>query len=227
MRRLLLLTLMLMLFGAVAYADPTEWTFLNWNGGDWTNGYPYYIQPTNGPNSLVYAVMCDDYAHGGMPGDQWEANTTILGSRNITLTRFNNLTGPDALFALRLYDEAGWILLQTQVEPFGEWKDMTYAVWHIFDPQAPLIGDAQSWITAAQEQAHVGFPGSDFNKVYILTPVNQHDPDPNSMQEFMYLGPDTSSGQSNNAPGATTPEPGTFLLFGTGVLALLRKRIFS
>lgn len=225
MRRLLLLTLMIVMFGAVAYADPIEWTFLNWNGGDWTNGYPYYIKPTDGPNSLVYAVMCDDYAHGGMPGDQWSANTTVLGSDNLSLTRFNNIGGPNALWPLRMYDEAGWILLQTQVEPFSEWKDMTYAVWHIFDSNAPLIGDASSWISAAQQQAQIGFPGSDFNKVYIVTPVNQHDPDPNSMQEFLYLGPDSSSGQA--AGGASTPEPGTFLLVGTGVLALFRKKIFS
>jgi hypothetical protein len=46
------------------------------------------------------------------------------------------------------------------------------------------------------------------------------------MQEFLYLGPD-SSGQSKNTPGATTPEPGTFLLFGTGIVALLRKKIFN
>jgi hypothetical protein len=225
MRRLLLLTLMVMLFGAVAYADPTEWTFINWNGGDWQNGYPYYIQPTDGPSNSIYAVMCDDYAHGGMPGQEWDANTTVLGTDNISLTRFNNLSGPNALWPLRLYDEAGWILLQTQVEPFSEWKDMNYAVWHIFDANAPLIGDAQSWLTAAQDQAQIGFPGSNFFKVYIVTPVDQHDPDPNSMQEFMYLGPSASSG--GGAASATTPEPGTFLLFGTGVIALLRKKIFS
>jgi hypothetical protein len=216
---------MLMLFGAVAYADPTEWTFVDWNGGNWQNGYPYYIEPTDGPNSLIYAVMCDDYAHGGMPGQEWDANTTVLGSDNLSLTRFNNIPGINALWPLRLYDEAGWILLQTQVVQTSEWQDMTYAVWHIFDPNAPLVGDAQKWLTLAQNQAEIGFPGSDFFKVYIVTPVDQHDPDPNSMQEFLYLGPDSRSG--DGAASATTPEPGTFLLFGTGVIALLRKKIFS
>jgi hypothetical protein len=226
MRRLLLLGVLMCVFGSVyAHADPTEWQFLDWNGGDWTNGYPYYIEPVNGPNSLIYAVMCDDYAHGGMPGDQWSANLTVLGSDNLSKVRFNNLVGPNALYSLELYDESGWILLQTQVENPTEWKSMTYAIWHIFDSNAPLFGDAATWIAAAQAQEQIGFPGSDFNKVYILTPVNQHDPDPNSMQEFMYLGQDASS--SGGAASASTPEPGTFLLLGTGILAVLRKRIFG
>jgi hypothetical protein len=50
----------------------------------------------------------------------------------------------------------------------------------------------------------------DFNKVYIVTPVNQHDPDPNSMQEFMYIGQDPAGSQQ----GQTTPEPGTLVLMG-------------
>ena len=104
--------------GAVyAFAGPIEWEFLNWNGGDWTNGYPYYIEPLTGPNSQIYAVMCDDYAHGGKPGDIWDANITNLGSRNICSHPFQQPSpGPNALYALGLYDEAGWILLQTQVE---------------------------------------------------------------------------------------------------------------
>ena len=104
---------------------------------------------------------------------------------------------------------------------------MTYAVWHIFDPNAPLFGDAQTWIDAAPgRKQQIGFPGIDFNKVYILTPVNQHDPDPNSMQEFMYIGQDPTS-SSGLAAGRSTPEPGTFLLVGTGVLAMIGKKILN
>jgi hypothetical protein len=93
-----------------------QFQFLQWSGGDWTNGYPYYIAPVNGPNSLIYAVMCDDYMHGGQPGDIWTANVSNLGTQNLSTDRFNNLAGPNALYPLRLYDEAGWILLQTPTE---------------------------------------------------------------------------------------------------------------
>ena len=171
--------------------------------------------------------MCDDYAHSGKPGDIWDANVTNLGSRDIALTRFNTSPGPFALFPLRLYNEAGWILLQTQTEQNTEWKAMNYAVWRIFDPNAPLFGDAQTWIDAARQEAREGFPDIDFNKIYIVTPVNQHDPDPNGIQEFMYIGQDPTGAQQGLAGGGTTPEPGTLLMVGTGVAAMIGKKVLS
>lgn len=223
MRRLLLLLAILMCGALYAYAGPSEYTFLGWNGGDWTNGYPYYIKPPQGPN-FVQRVMCDDYFHGGEPGQQWDANITNLGTKNLSEARFNNIAGPNALYPLRLYDEAGWILLQTEVEPMSDWKSMNYAVWTLFDHNALCDSGCTDWLNQADEAYHLGFPDTDFNRVYILTPVNQHDPDPNGMQEFLYLGQDPSS----QAGGAqTTPEPGTIFLVGTGALALLRKKFVS
>ncbi len=224
MRRVLLV-LALFLCGTVGAFGQSQWEFLAWSGGNWTNGYPYYIQPVDGPSSLIYAVMCDDYVHGGQPGDIWDANTTNLGSGIIPLTRFNNIPGPASNYALGLYDEAGWILLQTLTQQSSEWKSMTYAVWHIFDPNAPLFGDAGTWLNLAAAEKQIGFPGVDFNKVYILTPVDQRDPDPNSMQEFMYIGADPT--QQGAQANQTTPEPGTFLLLGSGVLAMLGKKFWN
>ena len=191
-----------------AFAGPTNFTFLAYTGGNWENGYPYYI--TGGPASSITAVMCDDYAHGGAPGETWQANVTDLGSGNLMLTRFNKyISGPTALSSLSLYDEAGWILLQTITEPTSEWKDMNYAVWHLFDSSSPLIGDSQSWLNAAAAEAKLGFPGIDFNKVYIITPTNQYNPDPNSMQEFMYIGADpSSSGAGSNQTYSRTEHAG-------------------
>jgi hypothetical protein len=222
MRKLLLLVFLL--GGTVyAFAGPEEFTFIEWNGGNWENGYPYYLAPTDGPNSTYYAVMCDDYAHGGMPGQQWEANITDLGSDNISLTRFNKEpSGPNALAPLQLYDEAGWILLQTQVVPTSEWQEMNYAVWNIFDPEAPCNSGCMTWLTMAEQAARDKFPDTDFNRVYIITPVDQYNPDPHSPQEFLYLGSD--SGFSPAGQSGTTPEPGTFVLMGTGMLGLLGRK---
>jgi hypothetical protein len=222
MRKLLVLAVLI--FGAVcAYAGPTNFTFLGYSGGDWQNGYPYFI--TGGPATSIMTVMCDDYAHGGAVGEAWQANVTDLGSGNLMMTRFNKfVTGPNSLAPLTLYDEAGWILLQTITTPSDMWKDMNSAVWHIFDPNAPLDQGAQGWLTSAQQEAKLGFPGTDFNRVYIITPVNQYDPDPNSMQEFLFIGQDPS-GLNHNSQ--TTPEPGTLLLLGTGALAVFRRKLFS
>jgi len=218
MRKFLLLAVIVL--GAVsAYADPVEFEFLDWSGGNWQNGYPYYI--TEGPAGSILAVMCDDYVHGGDPGDTWEANITDLGTNNVSLTRFGH---QESSLGLALYREAGWILLQTVSTPMGQWMDMNEAVWHIFDSAAPIDSGGEAWLSAAAAEMRLGFPGIDFNKVYIITPVDQYNPDPNSMQEFMYIGNDPSS--SSSSPGASTPEPGTFVLLGTGVLALWRRKLF-
>jgi hypothetical protein len=223
MRKLLILVVLLMCGSVYVFAGPEEFTFLGWNDGNWQNGYPYFITENGGGNDAIIDAMCDDYVHGGMPGDQWDANITDLGSNNIQLTRFNNLAGPNALYPLMLYDEAGWLLLETQDFSNSNWMEMNSAVWNIFDPAAPCDSTCQQWLTAAQNEAKIGFPGVDFNQVYIVTPVNQHDPDPNSMQEFMYIGQDPAGSQQ----GQTTPEPGTLVLMGTGVLALFGRKFLN
>jgi len=121
-----------------------------------------------------------------------------------------------------LYDEAGWILLETEMEPTTQWLNMNSAVWNIFDPGAPCDSACQTWIQAAKGGI-MGLPQTYFNDVFIVTPVNQHNPDPNSMQEFMYIG----EGGSNNGQNQTTPEPGTLVLMGTGVLALFGRRFLN
>ncbi len=222
-RKLVLLALLLG-WAVCAYADPVEFTFIAWSGGQWQNGYPYVIQPTGGEPDSILFVMCDDYVHGGFPGQQWEANITQLGSDNLDLARFNLEAGDDALSPLLRYDEAGWILLQTLVQQPNQYQGMNYAVWNLFDPSAPCNQDCEMWLSDAEMAAQHGFPNTDFNRVYIITPVDQHDPDPNSPQEFLALGTDSGLINLQNSP--TVPEPGTLLLLGSGLVAILGGRKF-
>lgn len=228
MRRVILVLAILMSTALCSFAGTTlqqEYDFLAFNGGDWQNGYPYYIKPVPDPTGQVFAMMCDDWGHGGFPGQDWTTNITNLGSQNITLARFNNIPTPYALGPLTLYEEAGWILQQTPMEQTSEWKFMNYAVWHIFNSDAPLLGDASTWLADAQAQAAMHFPGDDFSDVWIVTPLNQHDPDPNGPQEFLYLGQDPPV--SNGLAGQPTPEPGTWLLMGTGLLAVIGRKFWN
>jgi PEP-CTERM motif len=216
MRKLWVLAVVFL--GAVfAYAGPQTFTFVGFSGGNWEAGYPYYVADAS--NSELLDVMCDDYVHGGNISESWQANVTNLGSFNVSMTRFGHQEGA---VGLGMYRQAGWILLQTENQPQSMWLDMNEAVWHIFDPQAPIDQNGLQWITMAQQAGRNGFAGVNFNDVSIITPVDQYNQDPNSIQEFLYIN-NTSSG----APGSTTPEPGTFVLLGTGLLAVLGRKFVS
>lgn len=182
------------------YASPVTVDFVAFSQGLWQLGYPYSATVNGGP---VIAVMCDDWEHGGLPGDTWLAYNTNLGSGNLSLLRFNLLPG-----ALTLYDEVGWLLLQTEVTPQNQWADMNYAVWHIFDSSVPLNSNAQAWLTLAQQEAALGFPGVDFSRVEIFTPVNQYDTNVEGPQELL----------------TTVPEPTTLALACAGCAALVARR---
>ena len=198
MRKLTLLSALL-IAAVSAYAVPVTMTFVNFQSGGWQVGYPYYATVNGTPMD----VICDDWAHGGGPGDSWQANLTNLGTGNIGLLRFNQLNN-----ALTLYDEAGWLLLQTEAAAQSEWEYINYAVWNIFDSSAPLPGDSATWLTSAQQEALLGFPGVDFYQVEVLTPVDQYDPNLDHPQEFL----------------AIVPEPGTLLLMMSGVVGLIARK---
>lgn len=214
--------LVILFLGSVAsaYAGPVNFAFLGFSGGNWENGYPYYV--TAGPAGSVLAVMCDDYVHGGSVGDTWQANITDLGSNNLSLTRFGNTE--NVLGAIN-YKMAGWIIWQTLDTPTTQWTDMNEAVWHIFDPNAPIDAGGLTWLASAQMAGRGGFAGVNYNDIYVITPVNQYDSDPNSIQEFLYIGDSSPGGTS--APDSTTPEPGTLVLLGTGLLALLGRKFMN
>jgi len=206
MRRLIL-TLGILAISLSAYGAPVNMEFIGFQQvsplGDWTLGYPYLVTVNGGP--IVY-VMCDDWVHGGFPGQTWQANFTNLGTQDLSLLRFNQLNN-----ALTLYDEAGWLLLQTPYKSQSVRMDINWAVWHIFYSSVPLTTSQMGWLMQAQTEAQNGFPGVDFYGVGVYTPVNQHDPNPENAQEFL----------------TTVPEPGTLILLCSalaGVVAYKRPR---
>ncbi len=213
MKLSLCVMILLVVGSAMAAPFPINFTLTAFNNGQWQLGYPYTA--TIGP-FVGIPVMCDDYVHGGLPGDTWRTFATSLGSTDYSDLRF--FTG--TLSSANLYREAGWLLMQTGANP-TQLTGINQVVWYLFDPNFTLTDpNAAKWLALGLAERLAGFPGVSFTQLLVFTPVFRLDPDPTHPQEMMYFGADFGTLGTGNANVLSTPEPGTLALLAGGLLGV-------
>jgi hypothetical protein len=199
--------------------------------------FGYYMSPYTGAvdNGSGVRFNCVDFFHDALLNVPWLARQTNLGAiisdpSLLGNTREGSNGQYSVVDAVKLYQQVAWLSDQYPVNPGANANSVSLtnaiqtAIWAIANNQpnnaftntnqyyGPLGGttsnpyDTQYWITTAgseYSQQNAGY----YDKFYILTDVETVG-GAGGGQEFIY---------------SSTPEPGTMMLFGSGLAGLAAR----
>jgi hypothetical protein len=199
--------------------------------------YGYYMSPYAGSVNTTTGLRfnCVDFFHDAFINTPWSAFQTNLGAliNNTGLLSYTR-EGSNGLYtvpaAVQLYQEVAWLSDQMPGNPGANGNTIALtnaiqsAIWAIANNQpnnaftntgqyyGPLgvatnnPNDTQYWIDQAGTQ-YANQAAGYYDKFYILTDVETIRTGA-GVQEFVY---------------AATPEPGTLMLFGSGIAGLAAR----
>ena len=192
-----------------AFADTANMTL---TGAGSNAPYGVYVGPyTATINGTPTQVICDDYSHDSYIGESWTANVSSFPSLSDVRFTSGNET--------QNYDEAAYLanILFDVSSNKSEADALQYAIWYIFDPvdvqnavgnrsffsDATDVNGVAYWLNDASAQT---FTAGEFSNILFYTPASGGNP-----QEFI----------------VRTPEPGTVLLLGLGLVGvfLFKRRL--
>ncbi len=172
-------------------------------GGVYT--YPYYLSINGG---APIAVICDTYDNEVVVGETWKAYKTSLLSG---LGMFGN--------ELTDYKAAG-LIFKSILSGSLSANVGNYAIWGLFSSNAANSSYFGSSGAAAIETEYLALakaaPNSAFAGLFLYTPIPGTQSWGGTAQEYIGYSP--------------VPEPGSLILFGTGLISLagvVRRKILK
>ncbi len=203
-----------MALSATVAAAQTTVTYLGSPTG--ANDGTHYVGPFDAtlqtaPGSAQSVTMfCIDILNQVSNGDTWTGVLTSLADPAATLSTTRHSAASDPM-AMTKYRTTAWLTSQFGLQSSESWNDIQHAIWNVW---APGQYAATAWDAAGAAAAATGFAGFDFSQYAVLTDVTGIGRTLGGAQEFIVPG------IGGGGTGSVVPEPSTYLLMATGLVAL-------